>query len=292
MVTAVQGMQRILVVGGGRGGTAMLDLFGDDPVIRIVGIFDANPLAPALDIARDRGVPVFVSLPEALAACHPCLVFNLTGDERITRETAEKIGSENILGGFQARFIWNLLTRLKQTNEQIAHLAYHDSLTGLPNRTLLYDRLNSAISRAHRDNESLAVLYLDLDGFKAVNDTYGHGIGDALLRESAKRICGCVRESDTVARMGGDEFTVILSGVCAPLGNERVAREIVEVLAHPFVLSGKNCLITVSIGVSLYPENGETADQLIKIADAAMYVAKNSGKNRYRFAEPDMLGTE
>jgi diguanylate cyclase (GGDEF)-like protein len=292
MVTAAQGMQRILVVGGGRGGTAMLDLFGDDPVIQIVGIFDANPTAPALDIARDRGVPVFTGLPEALAACAPCLVFNLTGDEKVTRETAEKIGAENILGGFQARFIWNLLTRLKQTNEQIAHLAYHDSLTGLPNRTLLYDRLNSAISRAHRDRESLAVLYLDLDGFKGVNDTYGHGIGDALLREASKRISSCVRESDTVARMGGDEFTVILGGVRAPLGNERVAKEIVEALANPFVLGGKSCMITVSIGVSLYPENGETADQLIKIADAAMYVAKNSGKNRYRFAEPGMAVTE
>jgi diguanylate cyclase (GGDEF)-like protein len=178
-----------------------------------------------------------------------------------------------------------LLTRLKQTNEQITHLAHHDNLTALPNRILFYDRLNHAISKARRDKESIAVLFLDLDGFKSINDTLGHDVGDALLREAAKRIVACVRDSDTVARMGGDEFTIILGNVQTPNSIDRVANKIVESIASPFILNGKCCLVSVSIGIALYPDNGETSDQLIKIADAAMYMAKHSGKNGYRFVD-------
>jgi diguanylate cyclase (GGDEF)-like protein len=283
--TTVSNIQKILVIGGGRGGTAMLDLFGEDPMIQIVGIFDENPNAPALKIAKERGISVFTALNEALDACRPCLVFNLTGDESVTKQSADTLGAENIIGGFQARFLWGLLTRLKQTNEQIAHLAYHDSLTGLPNRMLFYDRLNNAMLRSNRDNNPLAVMYLDLDGFKKVNDSYGHSMGDMLLREAAKRITSCVRETDTVSRMGGDEFTVILVGLNSTYANERAAKDIVEALARPFVLNGKTCIVTASLGVAIYPIHAESPEQLVRIADAAMYVAKNSGKNCYRFAE-------
>lgn len=270
-------------MGAGRGGTAMLDLFIDDPMIKIVGIVDGNSQAPALAIAKKNGIRDFTNLPEAIEASRPCLAFNLTGDERVTTYAESQLGNGNVIGGFQARFLWNLLTRLKQTNEQITHLAYHDNLTGLPNRILFYDRLNQAITKAHRDKESIAVLFLDLDGFKAINDTFGHNVGDALLREAAKRILACVREADTVARMGGDEFTVILSNVRPPTHKDRVAKEIIKAIASPFVLNGKNCAVSVSIGIALYPDNGETAEQLLKISDAAMYLAKHSGKNCYRF---------
>ena len=285
MAVIPQGIQRILVIGAGRGGTAMLDLFSEDPMIEIVGIFDANPQAPALAIAKERGIQDFTNLAEAIEASRPCLVFNLTGDDSITAYAESQLGNENIIGGFQARFLWNLLTRLKKTNEQITHLAYHDSLTSLPNRILFYDRLNQAITKARRDKESIAVLFLDLDGFKAINDKFGHNVGDALLREASKRIVACVRDYDTVARMGGDEFTVILSNLRTPSSIDRVAKEIVETIASPFVLNGKNCLVSVSIGIALYPDNGETAEQLIKLSDAAMYLylAKHSGKNCYRF---------
>ena len=284
MTVIPQGMQRILVIGGGRGGTAMLDLFSNDSMIKIVGIFDANPQAPALEIAKERGIQNYPNLAEAIEASRPCIVFNLTGDESVTDYAESRLGSENIVGGFQARFLWNLLTRLKQTNEQITHLAYHDALTSLPNRILFYDRLNLAITKARRDKESIAVLFLDLDGFKTINDTFGHDVGDALLREVSRRIMACVRDSDTVARMGGDEFMVILSGARAPNSNDRVAKEIVEAIANPFVLNGKSCSVSVSIGIALYPDNGETAEQLVKISDATMYLAKHSGKNCYRFA--------
>lgn len=284
MTDGTQLSQRILVIGGGRGGTAMLDLFLVDSLIKIVGIIDANPQAPALPIAEKHGIPSFTNLTEAIEASRPCLAFNLTGDDSVTAYAEAQLGNTNVIGGFQARFLWNVITRLKQTNEQITHLAHHDILTALPNRILFYDRLNQAITRARRDKGSFAVLFLDLDGFKLINDAFGHDVGDALLREVAKRILACVRDSDTVARMGGDEFTVILSNVRTPNSVDRVAKIIVEALARPFALNEKGCSVSVSIGIALYPNNGETAEQLVKISDAAMYLAKHSGKNCYRFA--------
>ena len=284
MAVKPQNIQRILVIGAGRGGTAMLELFVEDPLIKIVGIVDANAQAPALAIANKLGVQSYTNLAEAIEASSPCLAFNLTGDDSVTAYAESRLGNGNIIGGFQARFIWNLLTRLKHTNEQVTALAHHDSLTGLPNRILFYDRLNQAITRARRDKVSIAVLYLDLDGFKLVNDTFGHDAGDTLLREAAKRIVACVRDSDTVARMGGDEFTVILPNIRTPSSKDRVAKKIVETIARPFLINGKSCSVSASIGIALFPEHGETAEQLVKIADAAMYLAKHSGKNCYRFA--------
>jgi diguanylate cyclase (GGDEF)-like protein len=285
MTEKTRNIQKILVIGAGRGGTAMLELFLDDPLIEIVGIFDANPQAPALAIAMKHGIKVFADLADAIQASRPCLAFNLTGDESVTAYAESQLGSASIVGGFQARFLWNLLTRLKQTNEQVTYLANHDPLTDLPNRTLFYDRLNQALARARRDEEAIAVLFLDLDGFKPINDTLGHDAGDKLLQEVAKRMLACVRDSDTVARMGGDEFTVILCNLRPPLSSEHVAKKIIDAIALPFALNGKECSITASIGISLYPDNGEAAAMLVKLADAAMYLAKNSGRNCYRFID-------
>ncbi len=182
------GNQRILVIGAGRGGTAMLDLFIADPLVRIVGIIDVNSQAPAMILAQKHGIPNFNNLAEAIEASRPCIAFNLTGDNSVTTYTETQLGSSNVIGGFQARFIWNVLTRLKKTNEVIRYLAQHDTLTTLPNRSLFYDRLNQAMARARRDKGAVAVIFLDLDGFKLVNDTFGHDAGDALLRETSRRI--------------------------------------------------------------------------------------------------------
>ena len=285
MVELTSSSQKVLVIGAGRGGTAMLELFLEDPLVIIVGIVDLDPKAPAMAVAAKHGIPSYTNIAEAIEACRPCLAFNLSSDESVTTYAEAQLGSKNVIGGFQARFVWKVITRLKQTNEQIIHLAHHDALTGLPNRILFQDRLNQALAKARRDKESIAVLFLDLDGFKLINDTHGHNIGDALLRESAKRILSCVRDADTVARMGGDEFTVILSNANSPKSTDRVVSKIVESIADPFVLNGKSCNVSVSIGIALYPEHGETSEQLVKIADAAMYLAKQAGKNCYRFAE-------
>jgi diguanylate cyclase (GGDEF)-like protein len=167
----------------------------------------------------------------------------------------------------------------------VTYLANHDALTGLPNRTLFYDRLGQSLARAHREGESIAVLFIDLDGFKLINDTLGHDSGDILLREVADRIMSCVRESDTVARMGGDEFTVILMNIRPPLSSEYVARKIIDALTLPFMLNGKESCITASVGIAIYPDNGDSASALVKLADAAMYLAKNSGKNCYHLID-------
>ncbi|NDU92289.1 MAG: diguanylate cyclase [Ferrovum sp.] len=277
------GNQRILVIGAGRGGTAMLDLFIADPLVRIVGIIDVNSQAPAMILAQKHGIPNFNNLAEAIEASRPCIAFNLTGDNSVTTYTETQLGSSNVIGGFQARFIWNVLTRLKKTNEVIRYLAQHDTLTTLPNRSLFYDRLNQAMARARRDKGAVAVIFLDLDGFKLVNDTFGHDAGDALLRETSRRISESVREMDTVARMGGDEFTVILSDMRTRPDIERVAKKIVDAISAPFNLDGKICSVSASIGIAIYDGKKETAEQLVKIADEAMYAAKNSGKNGYRF---------
>lgn len=284
MTANAQEQQRILVIGAGRGGSAMIELFIVDPLIKIVGIMDANPQAPALAIAAKHGIPSYIRLDEAIDACRPCLAFNLTGDDSITAYAEAQLGNANVIGGFQARFLWKVITRLKQTNEQVSHLAHHDTLTGLPNRVLFYDRLNHAMAKARREGGSFAVLFLDLDGFKLVNDTFGHCIGDALLCEAAERVTACVRESDTVARMGGDEFTVIIGNAKTSASIECVAQKIGAALAHRFELYGKTCSVSASIGIAIYPNNGEAAEQLVKIADDAMYAAKYSGKNCYRFS--------
>jgi diguanylate cyclase (GGDEF)-like protein len=262
----------------------MLEIFIDDPLVEIVGIVDANELAPALKIAQQRNIKIFSHLREAIEASQPCLAFNLTGNDGVTTEAVSLLGHDSVIGGFQARFIWNLLTRLKKSNEQITNLAYHDSLTGLPNRILFYDRLNQAIARARREERTIATLYLDLDGFKLINDSLGHDAGDALLCEAARRIVNCVRDSDTVARMGGDEFTVILCNLQTPDATDQVANKIIDAISQPFTINGKICSVSASIGIANYPTHGKTAEQLIKIADAAMYLAKHNGKNCYRIA--------
>lgn len=285
MTVKLQNSQRILVIGGGRGGTAMLNLFLDDSLVQIVGIIDANPQAPAMAIATKHGVRNFTNLAEAIEASRPCVAFNLTSDETVTAYAEDQLGSMNVIGGFQARFIWDILTRLKKTNEMVSYIAQHDTLTSLPNRSLFYDRLKQAMARARRDKESIAVLFLDLDGFKLINDTFGHDTGDALLCEVSKRITECVRETDTVARLGGDEFSVVISSVRTRPSIELVADKIIEKINRPFELRGNDCSVSASIGIATYAGKKETAERLVKIADDAMYEAKNSGKNCYRFGE-------
>jgi diguanylate cyclase (GGDEF)-like protein/PAS domain S-box-containing protein len=167
--------------------------------------------------------------------------------------------------------------------EKIWHSAHHDLLTGLPNRRLFLDRLEQEIKHAKRSNLPLAVLFMDLDGFKEVNDSFGHETGDLLLCEVTKRLSDCVREGDTVARMGGDEFTVILTGAKQRKDVEPVARAIIDALATPFTVAGKSIRISVSIGITFYPQDESSPATLLKAADQAMYTAKKSGSDRMRF---------
>jgi diguanylate cyclase (GGDEF)-like protein/PAS domain S-box-containing protein len=175
------------------------------------------------------------------------------------------------------------ITAQKKTQERIAHMAHFDALTNLPNRALFFDRLGQALSLARRNRGGLALLFLDLDGFKQVNDTMGHHAGDLLLTGVAERLCLCVRESDTVARLGGDEFTVILNETHEHHDVARIAEKIIEAIAQPFDLAGKAAYIGVSIGIARYSEDANSEDELMRNADQAMYAAKSAGKNTYRF---------
>ena len=167
--------------------------------------------------------------------------------------------------------------------QRLSYLARYDALTGLINRTLFSDRLESAVARARRDGSVVALMFLDLDGFKDVNDRLGHAVGDALLRQVAERLLGCVRESDTVARLGGDEFTVILEGGQRVEDAGRVATKILRAVADPYRVGGEDIVITTSMGIAAFPLDGETAEELLKGADIAMYSAKDAGRNTYEF---------
>jgi diguanylate cyclase (GGDEF)-like protein/PAS domain S-box-containing protein len=180
--------------------------------------------------------------------------------------------------------IFRDLTERKRYEEQIKYQAYHDGLTGLANRGLFYEQVKQSIILAKRYHHMIAIMYVDLDGFKHVNDNFGHNIGDLLLKEVAKCLKECVRENDFVARMGGDEFTVILPQMVCYQEAELVAQKIQKTLNIPFDLEGSVVTISSSIGVSIFPNHGEEVDALIKKADNAMYQAKASGKNTYRFS--------
>ncbi len=175
------------------------------------------------------------------------------------------------------------ITEQELAEAVILHNAHHDLLTGLPNRRLFMDRLEQEVKHAQRNSLSLAVLFMDLDGFKDVNDSLGHEAGDRLLSEVAKRLTGCVRADDTVARLGGDEFTLILIGTKQSKDVELVARTIIDTLALPFHIAQQSVRISVSIGITLYPEDASSPVALLDAADRAMYKAKKSGPNRMSF---------
>ncbi|ARU30314.1 hypothetical protein CAP31_00580 [Sulfuriferula sp. AH1] len=176
--------------------------------------------------------------------------------------------------------LFSNITEKKKLEEQIWHQANFDSLTGLPNRRLFHDRLTQGIKRTHREHAKLALIFLDLDHFKEVNDALGHDMGDTLLSEAARRITSCVRESDTVARMGGDEFTIILPLLNHTGGIDYITENILKQLAEPFALGAEQAFVTASIGIALYPDDASDIESLISKADQAMYAAKNLGRNR------------
>ncbi len=180
------------------------------------------------------------------------------------------------------------ITRQKESEELIWSQANFDTLTGLPNRHMFYDRLAQDIKKAHRADLKTALLFIDLDKFKEVNDTLGHSMGDILLKEAARRIGGCVRETDTVARLGGDEFTVILAELDDTGSVGRIAENILQSLAKPFRLGDEMAYVSASIGITLHPDDASEAEDLLKNADQAMYAAKNGGRNRFSYFTQSM----
>ncbi|MGQ9861856.1 MAG: diguanylate cyclase domain-containing protein [Thiobacillaceae bacterium] len=185
--------------------------------------------------------------------------------------------------------IW-VYRKMSEASRMREHLATHDALTGLPNRLLLEDRIDQAIAHARRERRKLGVMFIDLDGFKRVNDSLGHAAGDALIRAVAGRIQAGIRAEDTVARVGGDEFVVVGGGAQSVDDLIHVAENLIATISRPYELGGQQIYIGCSIGISFYPDDGDAAQTLIEHADVAMYHAKEAGRGCYRLFDPVMIG--
>ncbi len=216
-----------------------------------------------------------------------CILIRRDGFESVIEDSAAPIHDRRgqVTG---AVIVFHDVSASRAIVQKMAHLAQHDFLTDLPNRMLLSDRVTNAIALARRHAKQRAVLFLDLDGFKHINDSLGHPIGDKLLQSVAQRLVACVRGSDTVSRQGGDEFVVLLSEIERAEDAALSAGKMLLALAAPHSIAGKEFHVTASIGISIYPDDGQDAETLIRSADTAMYHAKNKGRNNYQFFTKDM----
>lgn len=216
-----------------------------------------------------------------------CVLIRRDGVESAIEDSAAPIRDrEGVVIG--AVIVFHDISMARSVVKKMAHLAHHDVLTELPNRLLFSDRVAQAIALAHRHSRSCAVLFIDLDQFKTLNDSQGHFLGDMLLQSIAKRLLTCVRGSDTVGRRGGDEFVVLLSEISHPEDAVRSAEKLLAALAEPYNVAGKTLHVSASIGISLFPRDGAHPEALVGSADTAMFHAKHAGGNNYRFFRDEM----
>ena len=200
-----------------------------------------------------------------------------------------KLDAQNLIRSIRYALERNRLTlTLNELNKQQQYLATHDILTGLPNRELLYDRISQSLAFSHRYQQLFAVLFIDLDNFKMINDSLGHDFGDEILRMTAERLSRCIRSTDTIARLGGDEFTILLNQLNHIEATTTIAQNILQIFYRPFVLHHQEIYMTASIGISIYPDDGHDTKTLLKNADAAMYNAKEKGKNNFQYYKAEL----
>ena len=251
------------------------------PMGDVFQILDASSRAPVLSSSSGVGRTRNVRLPSN------CVLIQRDGFEIAIEDTIAPIHDSNGRPIGEV-VVFHDVTAAREMTQEITHSAHHDFLTGLPNRLLLNDRISQAIALAPRHHNQVAVMFLDLDGFKHINDSLGHPVGDRLLQSVAERLVGCVRASDTVSRQGGDEFVILLSEVERSQDAAISARRMLEAVAESHTVDKQELHITTSIGVSIFPDDGLDAETLIKNADTAMYQAKENGRQGYRFFKPAM----
>jgi diguanylate cyclase (GGDEF)-like protein len=253
-----------------------------------------RPISETLRLTDPGGAGI--SLGDSIAAMMPDQGGRIAASAILNRDSGRDVPVEYIASSILGRsgavigavYALRDMSATRILSLKLAHMAQHDSLTGLPNRVLLSDRIKHAIAIAPRHLRQPGVLFLDLDGFKHVNDSLGHAIGDKLLQSVAKRLTNCVRTSDTVSRLGGDEFVILLAEMAHPEDAAIAANRMLEAVSEPHHIDQHELHISTSIGVSLFPNDGTDAETLIKNADTAMYQAKEQGRKTYRFFEPAM----
>ncbi len=244
-----------------------------------------------IDIKPDFSAAEFVSFIEPLATGEKSRLSFQTVHERkdgTTYPVEVKLQLSSM--GTSAAYIAMIqdITERMQIQEKLHHMAHHDILTHLPNRTLFIERLTQGLLNARQHGRTLSVMFLDMDRFKVINDSLGHDIGDLLLQEIGRRFVECVRSCDTVARLGGDEFTILLEDISDPGDVALVADKVINTFSTPFLLSGHELFMTTSIGISMFPGDGDDVRSMLKYADTAMYRAKEQGRNNYQFYSADM----
>ena len=248
-------------------------------VFTIIEGVSRQPARNPMELAIDRD--------SVVGLASNCILVRRDGWEALIEDSAAPIHDRygRVTG---AVMVFRDVSKSRAIIEKMSHLAQHDFLTDLPNRLLLNDRITQAISSARRHQEQLAILFLDLDHFKNINDSLGHAIGDKLLRVVAERLVGCVRHSDTVSRQGGDEFVILLSQIEHAADAAIIAQKLLNALIAPYAICGNELFVDASIGISIYPNDGQDAESLLQSADTAMYHAKDKGRNNYQFFRENM----
>jgi len=280
--------RRALILGGGRSGAAIFDMLQQEELVDVVGLADKRSDAPAMLLAQQQGIPTYCDIEEAVRSSAPCVVFNLTGNEMVEDVAAEILGAGGVIGGLQAKLILKMVNRLLDAKEKLFFEATHDPLTGAYNRRHILTAMNEGIAQAKRYSFPYSVVLIDLDHFKSVNDTYGHPVGDAVLKSVVNTLQMNIRDTDILGRWGGEEFLVVLPHMPEVQAIVAAEKWLTKVTSEPLVLSdGSHIPISFSAGVAEF-SSGDNAtmpieqnvDLLLHLVDEYLYKAKAAGRNR------------
>lgn len=291
MNTLREDPHRAVILGAGRGGTAILEMLMEEQLVSVVGIVDINPDAPGLALARQYGIPVFYNAEEAMHACAPCVAFNMTHNEMLESVASEILGGGGVIGGMEAKLIWRIISNMKEAKAELHFQASHDALTGLYNRRHMMEQLHQGVSQALRYRHAYAIVMLDLDHFKRVNDEFGHAAGDVVLSTMASILRESVRDADIAGRWGGEEFLVLLSHTDIEGARKAAEQWLKRLVATPLAVDKDQCIhVSFSAGVAMVepPELKDAGNDVVKsmvehllhIADKRLYRAKEQGRNR------------
>lgn len=280
------GCDRVLLLGAGPGGNAVLEMLQDGHWLQVVGVVDRDPDAPGLLLARQLGIPTFADVDQGVRECAPCMTFNLTGDAALDEKVAKMAGPLSVTGGIVAKLIWEMVTRIRQSQQDLLHEATHDPLTDLYNRRYLMDQLHAGIRQADRYGTPYSVAMIDLDRFKQVNDMHGHLAGDEVLRHVARCLSSCIRSTDILGRYGGEEFLILLPQTDIADAARAANHWLERVAGMPPRIDGlEGFEVSFSAGVAGFLGQGRNVDvdktvrELLADADNRLYRAKQAGRN-------------